>query len=98
MGATGNGPSCGHGSLCQLEEAKANYDQFLDPETGNPKRFFLISGVEKMRNQAREQNLVAAANTSALLHWHFMHPRSYRYFTRSFRTTAPLANAELKPL
>lgn len=85
-------------SLCRLEEAKANYDQFFDPETGNPKRFFLISGVEKMRNQAREQNVVAAANTPALLHWHFMQPLSYRYFTRSFRTTAPLVNTELKPL
>jgi len=27
-----------------------------------------------------------------------MQPLSYRYFTRSFRTTAPLVNTELKPL
>ncbi|CAE6794221.1 hypothetical protein G2912_23605 [Paraburkholderia aspalathi] len=85
-------------SMCQLEEAKAKYDQFFDAESGNPKKFFLIFGVEKMRQQAMEQNVVAAANSPTLLHWYFMQPLSYRYFTRSFRIAAPLVNTELKPL
>ncbi|WP_087752345.1 restriction endonuclease fold toxin 5 domain-containing protein [Paraburkholderia caledonica] len=85
-------------SLCQLEEAKANYDQFFDPETGEPKFFFRVSGVRKIVDQASTQNDIVVGNPPAQLHWYFMQRLSYRYFTRAFTLTAPLIRTELRPL
>ncbi|TDV25359.1 restriction endonuclease fold toxin 5 of polymorphic toxin system [Paraburkholderia caballeronis] len=85
-------------SHCQLEEAKARYDQFFDPITGQPKWFFAIFGAKKIQAQAVAQNIVVLANQPTRLRWYFMQPLSFRYFTRMFRATAPLAVTELKPL
>jgi len=84
--------------LCQLEEAKAKYDQFFDADTGRPKRFFSLFGVQKMRSQALAQSTVVAANPPSLLRWYFMQPLSYAFFTRDFRSSAPLVTTELKPM
>jgi len=85
-------------SMCQLEEAKAKYDQFFDQDTGRPKRFFTLFGVQKMRAQAQAQSVAVGANPPALLRWYFMQPISYDYFTRDFRMRAPLVQTELKGL
>ncbi|MDR5738073.1 Tox-REase-5 domain-containing protein [Caballeronia sp. LZ016] len=84
-------------SLCQLEEAKARYDQFFD-KMGEPKRFFRLFGVTKMLGQGANQNAIVVANAPAKLRWYFMQPVSHRYFTRAFRTSAPLIVTELKPM
>ncbi|SDQ19503.1 Restriction endonuclease fold toxin 5 [Paraburkholderia fungorum] len=85
-------------SLCQLEEAKAKYDQFFDGDTGEPKMFYEVFGVRKMQTQALAQNTVAISNPPTQLHWYFMQPMSYRYFTQLFQSTAPLIRTELRPL
>lgn len=69
---------------CRLQEAKARYDQFFDKQTGRPKRFFEIFGVERMLNQARTQNRVVIDNPPSRLTWYFMQPISHRYFSRIF--------------
>ncbi len=85
-------------AMCQLEEAKAKYDQFFNRETGRPKRFFTLFGAEKIRTQATAQSTVAATSPSTRLRWYFMEPVSYRFFSRDFRTTAPVIQTEYKPL
>ncbi|CAM2192058.1 Tox-REase-5 domain-containing protein [Paraburkholderia kururiensis] len=85
-------------SMCQLEEAKAKYDQFFNRETGKPKYFFSLFGVGKIRAQASAQSAVVAANPPSLLRWYFMQPVSHAFFARVFRTAAPLVQTELKPL
>lgn len=85
-------------AMCQLEEAKAKYDQFFNRDTGRPKRFFTLFGVEKIRTQATAQSTVAATSPPTRLRWYFMQPVSYRFFSRDFRTTAPVIQTEYKPL
>ncbi|CAD6518347.1 restriction endonuclease fold toxin 5 domain-containing protein [Paraburkholderia metrosideri] len=84
-------------TLCQLEEAKAKYDQFFKPN-GTPKRFFDAFSSSKIITQARAHNVIAAANTPAKIRWFFMQPKSYRYFSMQFRTKAPLVATEYKPM
>ena len=70
---------------CLLQEAKALYDQFFDPEDGEPKLFFRLSGGDrKIVRQAQAQTAVVIASAPARLTWYFMQPLSYRYFTRRF--------------
>ncbi|SAL29538.1 hypothetical protein AWB64_02521 [Caballeronia sordidicola] len=83
-------------TMCQLEEAKAKYDQFFDGETGEPKFFFRTFGVLKLRRQAQAQSVVVGGNPPSLLCWYFMQPLSYGFFKRDFRTRAPLVQTELK--
>ncbi len=76
--------------VCQLEEAKAKYDQFFDKDTGRPKLFFNLLGAQKIRDQASNQSAIVAANPPSLLRWYFMQPISYNFFSRIFRAAAPL--------
>jgi hypothetical protein len=85
-------------SMCQLEEAKAKYDQFFDGDTGRPKRFFRLFGIQKMRAQAQAQSIVVSGNRPSQLLWYFMQPLSYEFFTRDFRVSAPIIQTELKSL
>lgn len=78
-----------HSAQCLLQEAKARYDQFFDPEDGQPKFFFRITGVPKMVRQAQVQSSVVVANPPSVLHWYFMQPLSYRFFARRFADKAP---------
>ncbi|ARK80149.1 hypothetical protein BOC40_06720 [Burkholderia pseudomallei] len=82
---------------CLLQEAKARYDQFFNPEDGRPKFFFRLSGELKILKQARSQNAVIATNPPSKLDWHFMQPLSYRYFARAFATEASLINTVYEP-
>jgi hypothetical protein len=69
--------------MCLLLEAKARYDQFFDLD-GTPKLFFRISGTAKIMAQAERQADVIWANPPAQLHWHFMQPISFSYFSKRF--------------
>jgi len=73
-----------HPTKCLLQEAKARYDQFFDPATGKPKRFFRSFGVQRMLNQARTQSKVTLSNPPTQLAWYFMQPVSHRYFSGLF--------------
>ena len=68
---------------CLLLEAKARYDQFF-LSNGDPKFFFRIAGVSKIMNQARRQTAVIWSSPPSQLHWHFMQPVSYGYFSERF--------------
>jgi len=83
---------------CMLLEAKARYDQFFDPEDGQPKLFFTLSGGErKIVLQAQAQSAIVIASPPARLTWYFMQPISYRYFTRRFVTDGVAAVTLLQP-
>lgn len=83
---------------CMLLEAKARYDQFFDPEDGQPKFFFTLSGGErKIVLQAQAQSAIVIASPPARLTWYFMQPISYRYFTRRFVTDGVAAVTQLQP-
>ncbi|NSX13840.1 hypothetical protein HTY52_07065 [Cupriavidus taiwanensis] len=72
-------------SECLLQEAKARYDQFFDPEDGEPRLFFSLSGGErKIMRQASAQARVTRANPPSRLNWYFMEPIACEYFTRLF--------------
>ncbi|WP_286758348.1 restriction endonuclease fold toxin 5 domain-containing protein [Ralstonia sp. RL] len=84
-------------SACLLQEAKAKYDQFFDPEDGNPKFFFKIDGVIKIRRQASVQSMVVRQSSPTTLNWYFMEPISYRYFTRQFAAQRLAIRTLLQP-
>lgn len=85
-------------SQCLLQEAKALYDQFFDPEDGEPKYFFQLSGGDrKIVRQAQVQTAVVLANSPSRLNWYFMQPLSYRYFTRHFAREGVAAATLLQP-
>ncbi|CAJ0738596.1 restriction endonuclease fold toxin 5 domain-containing protein [Ralstonia mannitolilytica] len=69
---------------CMLQEAKARYDQFFNPEDGKPKFFFRIAGAPKILVQARKQSGVVLSSSPSRLSWYFMQPLSYRYFAVAF--------------
>ncbi len=68
---------------CLLLEAKAKYDQFFKSAT-EPKFFFKITGAIKIMAQARKQSTVVWASPPSQLHWHFMEPLSFAYFSKRF--------------
>jgi len=70
-------------SSCMLLEAKAKYDQFFSSD-GKPGFFANFAGLPKIMDQAQRQSLIIEASSPATLHWHFMQPLSYRYFTDRF--------------
>jgi hypothetical protein len=82
---------------CLLQEAKARYDQFFDPDDGQPRFFFSLGGERNIRRQARTQSIVVAINPPSQLAWYFMEPLSFRYFSRLFATEAPVINTLLQP-
>lgn len=85
-------------SQCLLQEAKALYDQFFDPEDGEPKFFFRLSGGDrKIVRQAQAQTAIVVASSPARLNWYFMQPLSYRYFTRRFAREGVVAVTLLQP-
>lgn len=84
-------------SQCLLQEAKAKYDQFFDPEDGQPKFFFKISGEAKVLQQAAAQSAVVQANPPSSLHWYFMQELSYLHFSSRFRVSAPIIRTFLQP-
>lgn len=69
---------------CMLLEAKAKYDQFFNA-AGKPKFFFTFTGLPKITAQATRQSIIVETSLPASLHWHFMQPLSYRYFTGTFQ-------------
>ena len=85
-------------SQCLLQEAKGLYDQFFDPEDGEPKFFFRVSGGDrKIVRQAQAQTAIVVANSPTRLNWYFMQPLSYRYFTRRFAREGVVAATRLEP-
>lgn len=61
-------------TLCQLQEAKANYDQFFDKD-GDVKIFF--GGFRDMSVQAVTQAGIVRINPPASLNWYFQTPKAY---------------------
>jgi hypothetical protein len=61
---------------CLLQEAKGNYDQFLDAR-GKPKPFF--RGFEGMKDQIKRQGRLVHANPPAKLMWYFQTPKARAY-------------------
>ena len=70
---------------CLLLEAKAMYDQFFISSI-KPKKFFRLTGLSKILNQALRQSNVITQSPPAQLHWHFMQPMSQAYFAKQFRS------------
>lgn len=60
---------------CLLQEAKANYDQFLDDD-GEPKFWFSFNDTIKQINQ---QGRTVRANPPAKLMWYFMTPKAREF-------------------
>jgi hypothetical protein len=84
-------------ALCQLEEAKAKYDQFFDPETGDPKSWWRNSGGEGLLLQARTQNAVTVANPPASLRWYFMEAMLFSWCATQFARSGLVIFPELRP-
>lgn len=85
-------------SECLLQEAKARYDQFFDPDDGEPRFFFELSGSDrKIVRQAQIQTAVVVANSPSRLNWYFMQPLSYRHFTRRFAEEGVAAATLFQP-
>ncbi|WP_230942297.1 restriction endonuclease fold toxin 5 domain-containing protein [Burkholderia stagnalis] len=61
---------------CMLQEAKGNYDQFLDGSIPKADKWF--EGFRTMEEQIIEQGGLARANPPARLTWYFQTPLTYR--------------------
>jgi hypothetical protein len=81
---------------CLLLEAKAMYDQFFE-SAAEPKFFFKIKGMPKIINQGIRQSMVVLKARPSRLHWHFMQPLSYAYFTAQFRKRSLIITTFLTP-
>ena len=57
---------------CLLQEAKGNYDQFLDGSIPGSEDFF--KGFDSMEAQAFDQSIEVKANPPARLIWYFQTP------------------------
>ncbi len=68
-------------SQCMLKEAKARYDQFFNA-SGAPQKWW--EGDDPILLEASRQSAVAKPMPPVQLHWYFMEPMSYRYFSRAF--------------
>ncbi len=68
-------------SECLLLEAKARYDQFFD-EFDVPEDWW--KGDQPLMAEANRQSLAAQPMPPTRLHWYFMQPVSYSYFSRIF--------------
>lgn len=66
-------------ALCQLQEAKGNYDQFFDSK-GQVKPFF--SGFKQMETQATSQSIVVRTNPPSSLTWYFQTPLAYAFMLK----------------
>ncbi len=65
-------------SLCMLQEAKANYDDFFDA-LGEYKHPFVKLVFEKMRKEASDQMGVIQGNPTVSLTWYFQTPKTYQH-------------------
>lgn len=61
---------------CLLQEAKGNYDQFLDGSIPKADKWF--EGFRTMEDQMVEQATVVRTNPPARLTWYFQTPLAYR--------------------
>ncbi|MGK5010900.1 restriction endonuclease fold toxin 5 domain-containing protein [Janthinobacterium sp. MDB2-8] len=68
-------------SQCVLKEAKAKYDQFFNA-SGAPQKWW--EGDDPIFLEASRQSAVAKPMPPVQLHWYFMEPMSYRYFSLAF--------------
>nr|WP_241017163.1 restriction endonuclease fold toxin 5 domain-containing protein [Paraburkholderia sp. Ac-20342] len=57
---------------CLLQEAKANYDQFIDGSKKNSDKWF--TGFDRLEVQAGDQAEVVHANPPSKLRWYFQTP------------------------
>jgi len=64
---------------CLLQEAKGNYDQFID-EDGVLK--FHFTGFDSMRSQIDKQGTIVRTNPPAKLIWYFQTPRTRAYMSK----------------
>ncbi len=64
---------------CLLQEAKGNYDQFLDGSIPRAEDFF--TGFDAMEAQAFAQAVVVRGDPPAQLSWYFQTPLTYRKMT-----------------
>ena len=71
--------------LVLLKEAKARYDQFFN-EFGKREPYW--QGHLPMFEQAVAQSAVAIPQPPVRLHWYFMEPKSYRFFSIMFADAA----------
>lgn len=74
-------------AACLLKEAKSRYDQFFD-EFGTVRDWWL-KGEADMIDEAMRQGAAAVPRPPVQLHWYFMQPLSYRYFSRIIRAAYP---------
>jgi hypothetical protein len=69
---------------CLLQEAKGNYDQFVD-EDGRVKFFF--TGFKTMMGQVGRQAALVRGNSPAKLMWYFQTPRAWAHMQPTLRTS-----------
>jgi hypothetical protein len=69
-------------SQCLLQEAKGNYDQFIN-EQNMPK--FPFQGFKTMGETIRKQSMLVRANPPAKLMWYFETPRARAYMMSALR-------------
>ncbi|MGH8782074.1 restriction endonuclease fold toxin 5 domain-containing protein [Paraburkholderia sp.] len=70
-----------HAEECLLQEAKGDYDQFFNPKTGKPYRWF--SGLVTIQEQIEVRATLVKANPPTRLMYYFQTPLTHAYF-RSF--------------
>ncbi|NRR29038.1 hypothetical protein HSX11_02465 [Oxalobacteraceae bacterium] len=68
-------------SQCLLKEAKAKYDQFFNASGAMQKWW---EGDDDIYSEAIRQSAVAKPMPPVQLHWYFMQPMSYRFFSLAF--------------
>ncbi|WP_081085582.1 restriction endonuclease fold toxin 5 domain-containing protein [Burkholderia cepacia] len=69
---------------CLLQEAKGNYDQFLDGSIPKSEQFF--KGFRHMRDQAIKRAMRVKANPPTRLRYYFQGPLTYRRMSVWFKT------------
>lgn len=82
-------------SQCLLKEAKARYDQFFD-EFGLIRDWWK-DGELAVFNEAMRQGAVAQPRPPVQLHWYFMEPKSYRYFSVVIQAAYPDVQVRFQP-
>ncbi|PRF63980.1 hypothetical protein C6Q09_25995, partial [Burkholderia multivorans] len=70
---------------CLLQEAKGNYDQFLDGSIPKADKFF--KGFRHMREQAVKRAIPVRANPPTRLRYYFQGPLSYKRMAPQLRET-----------
>lgn len=81
---------------CLLKEAKARYDQFIDDDTGRPKKWW-TKGANNLLLEAARQSAAASPSPPTKLNWYWMQPMSYAYFAPQLRVMFPKTTQIFQP-